>query len=340
MNTVSLYMPSLKKQTGLTLIELLVTLVLSSVLLAGILNIYIENKRNYIQNEEYARLQENGRYALGLLKREVTMAGFYAGIPEPNDMTASAVTSDCAGGNWALDLGASIELANNVATSGNVQTVRGNTTTTSTELTCITSSELQAGSDLLAIKRTADSPTLENGSLTVAVESDKQWYMRLEEFGATRGWTYLADGASISSADETAGSEVDYWEHYAKIFFIQSFSNSAVDGIPSLCVESLQNSSFSKECFVEGIEDLQVEVGLDTDGDGYANQFIAAPTAAQLQDAVAVRLYILVRSINELNGYSNSKTYALGSKSVTPNDGYLRQVYSSTVLLRNDQLDI
>ena len=327
----------LSKQKGLSLVELLVALALSSALMAGIIDIYLENKRNYVQNEEYARLQENGRFALGLLKREVIMAGFYAGLPEPSGMTASAISTDCVySGNWALGLDASIELANDIATSGSVQTVSSTTFSS----TCMNATELQAGSDVLAIKRTADTPTLENGNLNVGAASDKQWYLRLEEYGGTRSWEYIADGGSIPAGDATAGSKVDYWEFYAKILFIQSYSGSAGDNIPSLCIKSLENSAFTKNCFVEGIEDLQVEVGIDTNSDGYANQYVSAPTAAQLQNAVAVRLHLLVRSVNEIQGYTNNKTYALGGKTVTANDGYLRQVYSSTVLLRNDQLDI
>jgi len=330
-------------QKGFSLVELLVALALSTALMAGVIEVYLENKRNFVQNEEYARMQENGRYALSLLKREVTMSGFYGGNPDVSDLTASVVSGDCVavGFNWALDLSASIELANNVTASGSVQTVRGDTTNTSTTFqnTCIVASELQAGSDVFVVKRTADTATLENGALNAA-EDDSQWYLRTEEYGTNKGWTYLAAGGEIPATDKSAGSKVDYWKYYAKIFFLQDYSRAAGDGIPSFCVESLQQDGFSKECFVEGIEDLQIEVGIDTDGDSYANQYVAAPTAAQMEEAVSVRLHILVRSINEIQGYTNSKTYVLGSKSTTVNDGYLRQVYSSTVLLRNEQLGI
>lgn len=326
------------RQKGFSLVELLVALALSAILMAGIIEIYLENKRNYVQNEEYARLQENGRFALGMVKREVTMAGFFAGLPDTDDLVPASITGDCTTGNWAWDPTSSIELANNVSASGTVQTVRGGAPA-STDLDCLTASELQTGSDVLAVKRTADTATLENGVRNVSAEADKQWYLRTEEYGGGKSWSYLDDGETIAAADAIAGSSVDYWELYVKIFYIRSFS-SVGDGIPTLCVESLQANAFETSCYVEGVEDMQVEVGVDTDGDGYANRFVAAPTTAQLDTAVAIRVYLLVRSINEIQDYTNNKTYALGSKSVTANDGFLRQVYATTVLLRNDRLGI
>jgi hypothetical protein len=34
-------------------------------------------------------------------------------------------------------------------------------------------------------------------------------------------------------------------------------------------------------------------------------------------------------------GYTNSNTYAIGNVNYTPNDGYRRQLFTSTVSLRN-----
>jgi prepilin-type N-terminal cleavage/methylation domain-containing protein len=331
----------ISKQKGLSLVELLVALALSAALMAGIIEVYLENKRNYVQNEEYARLQENGRYALGLLKREVKMAGFFGGLPDVSDISATSVVTDCVGtGNWALDVSASIEIANDVSSGVAAQTIRGSSSASSATLTCISPSELQAGSDLLVIRRTADTATLEDGVFNIAESADKQRYLRIGEYGADKDWAFLAS-EDIPGADQTSGSEVDYWRYYTNIFYLRSYSASVGDGIPTLCIERLQNDAFGgADCLVEGVEDFQVEVGIDTDDDGYVNQFVAAPTSTQLESAVAVRLHVLVRSINDLQGYTNNKTYLLGSKSITSNDAFLRQVYSSTVQLRNSQLGI
>jgi type IV pilus assembly protein PilW len=82
-------------------------------------------------------------------------------------------------------------------------------------------------------------------------------------------------------------------------------------------------------------------------GDGAPDRFVrcttAAPcTAAQLQNAVATKLFLLVRNTEPTYRYVDSKTYCLGTiaadgscpDSVGPfNDGYKRHLFSTTVRL-------
>jgi type IV pilus assembly protein PilW len=75
-------------------------------------------------------------------------------------------------------------------------------------------------------------------------------------------------------------------------------------------------------------------------GDGVPDQWIrcgtAGCTAAQLVNVVAVRLHVLVRSETLTPGYTDSKTYNLGSLAMGPfSDGFRRNVYSRTVRLHN-----
>ena len=101
-------------------------------------------------------------------------------------------------------------------------------------------------------------------------------------------------------------------------------------------MDDVRDSAGIPRCLVEGVENLQVEFGVDTDEDGVPNRYIAAPTAAQLQHAVAVKIHLLLRSIGTLPGHRDDKTYRLGVKALpATHDAYLRRVLSSTVLLRN-----
>lgn len=76
-------------------------------------------------------------------------------------------------------------------------------------------------------------------------------------------------------------------------------------------------------------------------GDGVADSYVscttASPcTAAQLMNAVSVRLYILARSSTASAGYTDTKTYTLGSVTMGPfNDHYKRHVFSTTIRLTN-----
>jgi len=62
------------------------------------------------------------------------------------------------------------------------------------------------------------------------------------------------------------------------------------------------------------------------------------PDGTELGNAVSARIFLLVRSLNQVTGYVNDKTYNLGSKVIEPsNDAFYRRVYSTTVQLRNSE---
>ena len=89
----------------------------------------------------------------------------------------------------------------------------------------------------------------------------------------------------------------------------------------------------------QGVENLQIEVGVDSDGDGTANYFSAQPTAAQLALASNARLYLQVRSARPDVDYVNEKTYQIGNaEPFTPAGDerhYLRKTLATEVALRN-----
>jgi len=78
------------RQAGLTLLELMVSLGLGLVLLAGTGTVYLGSRQAYQLQESSARLQEAGRYALETIGRGIRQAGTSA----PMDSTAN-MPADC-----------------------------------------------------------------------------------------------------------------------------------------------------------------------------------------------------------------------------------------------------
>ena len=106
MKRISSRYPSYRcsRQSGLSLVELMISILLGLFVIAAVIGVYLESKRNYAAEEEVARIQENGRFGLNLLQRELMMAGFWGGTLEPEDVVPVAVTTDCVTGSiWALD---------------------------------------------------------------------------------------------------------------------------------------------------------------------------------------------------------------------------------------------
>jgi type IV pilus assembly protein PilW len=65
------------RQTGLTLIEIMIALLIGAFLLGGVLQIFLGSKQTYRMQDNLAKLQENGRFAMEFLAKDIRMAGYW-----------------------------------------------------------------------------------------------------------------------------------------------------------------------------------------------------------------------------------------------------------------------
>ena len=94
-----------------------------------------------------------------------------------------------------------------------------------------------------------------------------------------------------------------------------------------------ENNGAGEE-LVEGIEEMQVLYGLDTDDDDFPNRYVTSANVPVMTDVMSVRLMLLVRSANDFVAEA-PQTYTFNGATVTPNDRRLRQVFTTTIALRN-----
>ena len=320
-------------ERGLSLVELMVSMVLGAILSTGLISTYLGAKQNAFYDEQLARMQESGRYAMRLLSRELAMVGFYGGILSVEGVAPVSVGRDCSDQNWALDAENPLDFVNDYP--GKSVPV----SQTATALTCLPSKAIQINTDLLVIKRTAGEASLRHGviadGLTASASAAEVWYFRLASDGAAE-WEKLRPIDFFDPA--RAAPSVSYWKAISRVFFIRRYSESDVqgNGIPTLCMETLAGDGMTSRCLVEGVEDLQFEFGIDTDADGVPNQYKSVPTGAEMKYAVIAKIYILLRSVSMIPGYDDKRSYSLGQKTLPARrDSYLRRVISSSILLRN-----
>lgn len=69
-------MNTVKRQLGLSLVELLIALAISSLLILGITQVYIDNKRNYVFQQNQAGNSENSRFTSLMLNEYLGKAGY------------------------------------------------------------------------------------------------------------------------------------------------------------------------------------------------------------------------------------------------------------------------
>ncbi len=313
----------MNRRSGLTLVELLIALALGVSLSAAMVATYANSRRHHFYSQELARLQENGRHALRLVTRDLAMAGFHAGIPGAALPPAPTVAVDCGAAPWALASDVPLDVVDDWAAGGVPVTVTGQ------PLDCIDPDNLRPGNDLLALRRVAATPAQLAGVPAPSLTSSTvlNWYLRVED-GVPLRWEQLRPRDIAAGSYAAAG--VSLWPAVARIYAVQR----GAEGVPQLCTETLAGNRMLARCLVEGIEHLQVEYGVDADGDGTAEQFVPAPAGTDLDRVVAARVHLLARSILPVSGHRERVGYTLGALHVPArDDGFLRRVLSQTVAL-------
>jgi type IV pilus assembly protein PilW len=117
------------------------------------------------------------------------------------------------------------------------------------------------------------------------------------------------------------------------------------DGIPTLKRVEMINGAQHTMSVAEGIENLQVEYGVDTNDDGQPDNFVTLGSGViggvvppnAWQNVVSVRLHLLTRSTERTPGFTDTRTYQLGPdvSVATPADGNKRTLLTTTVRLNN-----
>ncbi|MFJ3483591.1 PilW family protein [Pseudomonas sp. NPDC090202] len=71
---------SFSRQTGLSLIELMVAMLIGLFLILGVTQIFISNQSSYLFQQGQLGNQENGRFALAILNQELLKAGYRSNL--------------------------------------------------------------------------------------------------------------------------------------------------------------------------------------------------------------------------------------------------------------------
>lgn len=81
----------MKQQRGLSLIELMVAIVISSILLLGVLQLFSNTSASDRTNTAIARVQESGRVALEIIGDDARRAGYQGCSSASNEITVAGI---------------------------------------------------------------------------------------------------------------------------------------------------------------------------------------------------------------------------------------------------------
>jgi len=326
MNTMNKYCLG-GSQRGVTLVELMIAMVLGLLLSIAVVTVFTNNSHSFSQDENVHRMYDDARHALREIAFEISMAGHYADLLVPGAVTADAsltLGTDCGpigAPNWMYQT-----VQAGTGESHSMLAVDNATAATaSANFSCLSASEFQDGTDIVAVKRVAGA--------RAAVPANGRVYLR------TNGTVGLLFKEPMTAAPAVMVPlpRAD-WEYRPSIFYIRNFAYDPGDGIPTLCKKVLRgvSPSMTTECIAAGIEDLQIEYGIDTSEDGNANAYLPNPTLAEMQTVVSARISLLARTTEIDVRYDNDKTYTVSNANAyTPADSFHRRVVSTTVGVQN-----
>jgi type IV pilus assembly protein PilW len=287
---------------------------------------YVSSRKTYELNETVARLQETARYAISIIEPDVRQANYWgllkvAGIVN----NATSKTATTCGANFALDLGTNIQGDDGDYTLGCAAVKTG----------------AVKSADTLTVRRTS-------AQISTVSVADKN---ALRICSTRTGGDLVNDVSGCTLAPDGQVNDL-----IVNTYYVDQDSDEAV-GLPSLRRWSLTTDPvFADNEIVPGIEDMQIQFGIDPKGVGTATQYVnaAGPGTLGTAQVVAVRIWLLVRSEQPEVGFVDARTYVYGDrttangttttlnsgaaqgKAYKPGDGFHRLLISRTIMIRNE----
>ena len=306
-------------QLGVSLVELMVTVVVALLLLGGLIQVYLSNKQSYNAQEQLARMQESGRFAMELITRDLRRAGYWGGNVDTTSINNKVPPADACG--TSSDWGQMIEWRVSGVNNANVG------------YPC-TDANYLANTDILTIRYAGPEPV----AAGVPATTPNALYLRSSLFA---GSLMIGSDDSVTQVPPfAAGTPTHLLAEDRRLvshaYFVgdgQGTCNGAA--VPALHRVRLDaNGAPLVEEIAPGVEQFQVQYLLD----GTYQDADVDFTDARWPDVSAVRVWLLTRGECPEPGLENTATYAMGDLSQpwpAATDDFRRQLYVATIMLRN-----
>lgn len=336
-----------KWSKGLSLVELMVALALSLVIGAAVMQMFLASKTTFRVQDAMSRLQENGRFAVGLLAAESRMAGYMGcgNIEEINiNIIASPSPLDAAN-----PLGAILGGVNNV-TAGNSLDI-----------------DPSVGTDVLIIRKASNLGLQLTGNMAVDNANiqvvDNRLGLRAEDtlfiadcmsadifratsVSASGGKTTVAHANNLNTSNRLSkayGTDAEVMAFEEITFFVRDTARLSNDGTPIRALwmqrrfANRADTSANPAELVDGVEDFQVEYGIRTGSNPIANEYRTADNVTDWSRVVSIRFRLLLSSADDnVVAKAGEAVQSINfNGAAVAADGRLRQTFGSVVAIRN-----
>ncbi len=379
-----------RRSRGVSIIEMMVSVALGLIVVAVMGGSYLSNKRTFQTSSQTSRIQENARFAMELILKDARMAGYVGCSQDMNNLldetdpnySPTLFDPQAAASGWEY-LGTAPTDSYTVPDpwtpgSGSASDWQ-NGAAPAEPLDSNLLPFVMPGTDVLVIKRLegpivatpANNNNPNSNSLNLNQNSDVlqgtialvtncgggDLFMNVSNDDATTMSKGAATGTSPGNKSGPSGKWRQKYVESDEIFLLSSnayFIGQGVSGAPALFrlefdrgISGLGNPIE----LIEGVENMQLLFGEDTDGDGVANGFVTAAVLSDPTQVVSIRVNMLFRSLEETQDVADSTIQfdltngLMIPGGVTPDDAsmtlnphddrHIRYVASNTIKLRN-----
>lgn len=355
-------------QRGLSVVELLISLVIGMAVIAGSIQVVVSSKRTFLDQDEVSFIQANARYAMDLMGKDIRMAGYLGCAALQSVEKADAIDKTLLdeklrvyvsldglrgfeGGSSAADFPEDFKDQAFAGTDAlvirragdsekNIKEHNGNTAI----IKLWDDHNYSVGSTLIISDASCRNVGLFQLSGPAAVPAQE---IRHQKAGTDNCTSVIkgnfsclptcndtsCDGYDAASGAYSSGSRLTEFVSHA--YYIGE--SSVMPGMPALRRQVFNANGApgtSSEEVALGVEDMKIIYEIDSDGDGDVDQARKASEITTDEDwdkVLSVKVSLVFRSQAPVLAVAESKT--LAGKDY--NDRYMRQLVNASFRIRN-----
>jgi prepilin-type N-terminal cleavage/methylation domain-containing protein len=327
-------------QRGMTLVEIMISMVVGLILLAGIISIFSSNKQAYRVQESTNILNENARYALNQMQYHLRMGEHWGGVEAgsidiEDTLAALSVVGSC---------GAATPTVSGTGFTG----VDG---AASTPVDCIDDDDYQPNTDVLII-RYGEPARIPSDD----VEISDDIFLRVaigRRAMIHQGTTLTSLPSDLYDATDPDPDQLANYRYRTVVYFIRPCASQdkgtagvcdgADDTTPTLARLTLEGTDLVQEDVVAGVEQMQVTYGvLDESVSPPRIEYktAAAITASNEWTEVSnVQVSLVIRGEQRDTTFKDNRDFDMyGGYNYTPvaaDRSFRRKLFNFTVQIRN-----
>jgi len=336
-----------QKHSGFGLVELMIAITLGILLSSAVIQVFLATNSSSKVQDSLAEIQENARFTMRILAKEIRMAGYMGcssvGAAAFNNIAEPATEVD-------FSLATALVGEDNVTASNALPAV--------------------VGTDILHIKRASDEFATITGNLAPSNAN-----IKIEEnnIGAVKGDFLIVsdclsgDAFRVTNSPNAKGTvtlthangsnsnnrlskiytgEAEVFGLEVIDFFVGDTGRKSSAGNPINALYMQQRGLGSSGTtpapieLVEGIEDMQLSYGVDTDNDRAVDLYQNGSAVAAWESVLSVRIELVFYGSNDnvvgRTGREDAQTVTdRAGNTIQNDDGRMRQVFTNVFAIRN-----